>query len=463
MKTLFQLVVWIFCSVFLAGCGGGNSTVTTITGAGLNALGASPSVSLPFVQTANNLRVSVESGPAGGFSGTQNANILYATVTVCAPSDASRCQIIDHVQIDTGSVGLRIFASKVSSLNLPQVTLDTAGTQAWECYPFVIGGLWGGVAVADLGLGQQWAKAVPIQLIQDGPTMQAPQDCAAATNNQILSSVSALGSNGILGIGSVTLDCGQTCLQGNYAAANVPYEQYRGCPHNATDAKQCASATVQQNQQGFNPLAALDVDNNGVVLLMPAVTGLGAETANGELIFGINTQANNQLASGSTTVHLGVDLLNNPDSYLAITTQYNGQTIYNSYLDTGTNGLFFADSVGNPIAKCLASDWYCPPSLAVQTAVLSDGDSPQKNQVNVQFGVGNANALFSTTNAAFGDLAGAPPVSTVSTAPVKASFSWGMPFFYGKKVFLSIWDPYPKNPLADPLFSNSPWYSWSPI
>jgi hypothetical protein len=281
-------------------------------------------------------------------------------------------------------------------------------------------------------------------------------DCQGTANGQILSSASALGSNGILGIGSMQLDCGQLCIVGNYATAG--YETYRSCPVNATDLLQCQSATAQANQQVFNPVAALPVDNNGVVLSMPAVTGLGAVTATGELIFGINTQVNNQLKLTNTTkqVHLGVDWQNNPDSYLNITTLYNGKTILNSYLDTGTNGLFFADSVDNPVAKCQGSDWYCPTGLAVQHAILSDGDSPLTNQVEVQFGVGNASAMFSTTNAAFGELAGAPPSSTGS---VKASFSWGMPFFYGKKVFLSIWDP----SASDPKFANNPWYSWSAI
>jgi hypothetical protein len=465
IKKLGQTAFLFFFCALLAACGGGNSTVTTITG---NASGPDPAVSLPFVPTANNLKVSVESG--GGFSTRQSANILYATVTVCVPGDVSRCQTIDHVQVDTGSIGLRILASKVSSLNLPPVMLDSAGGQAWECYPFVIGGLWGGVVQADVGLGQETASRIPVQLIDDRPMTLAssteptptakmtegPADCKVATNEKILRSASDLDSNGILGIGSMQLDCGQLCINGNYAAAG--YETYRSCPVSATDVLQCTSAKVQRNQQVFNPVAALPVNNNGVLLMMPAVSGLGAATASGELIFGINTQANNQLTSGMTQVHLGVDWQNNPDSYLNITTLYNGKTILNSYLDTGTNGLFFADGADNPIAKCQGSDWYCPTTLAVQHAVLSDGDSPQMNPVAVQFGVGNAGVIFSKPNAAFGDLAGAPP-----SAPgmVKASFSWGMPFFYGKKVFLSIWNTEFKQ--TNTMFDKDPWYSWSAI
>jgi hypothetical protein len=212
---------------------------------------------------------------------------------------------------------------------------------------------------------------------------------------------------------------------------------------------------VAANQQVFNPVAALDVDNNGVVLLMPKVTGLGAATANGELIFGINTQVNNQVLT-ATQVRLGVDWQHRPESYLNVTTQYDGQTIYNSYFDTGTNGLFFSDSATNSISKCPGAEWYCPTNLTTQTAILSDGDFPQQHRVTVQFDVGNASSMFSTTNSAFGELAGVPPgaVGTVGT-----SFSWGMPFFFGKRVVLSIWNPY----ATDSLFSSGPWYSWTLI
>ena len=445
-------LTWACSLLLLVACGGGggDSNVTTISGPGLNAsLGGAP-VSIPFVQRANNLSVSVESGPTTGFSLAPSANILYATVKVCLPGETTQCQTIDHVQVDTGSVGLRVLASKVNQLHLPAVAL-TSGS-AWECYPFVIGGLWGSNAVADVWLGPQRASALPVQLIQDDPNaaLQAPLDCANASNGQVLSSASALGSNGILGIGSVTLDCGLMCLQGNYAGS---YVQYYSCPRDATTAAACEPAAVPANLQVFNPVAALPADNNGVVLAMPAVSGLGATSASGELIFGINTQANNQLSSSTSRIRLGVDWQANPDSYLNVTTTYKGQTIRNSYLDTGTNGLFFTDRSNTPITRCQGSTWYCAVNLPIQTADISDGDSLLPGNVaNVQFRVGNADALFLTTNAAFGDLAGAPPSSTITAKP---SFSWGLPFFYGRRVYLSIWER------AGAV--NGPWYAWNSL
>ena len=139
----------------------------------------------------------------------------------------------------------------------------------WECYQFVIGGLWGQNVVADVGLGQQVAPALPIQLIQDNPASNVPQataDCNSWAQGQIMGSASALGANGILGIGSVTLDCGQTCITGAY----VDGIQYYTCPANATQSTSCSAAAVDAAYQTFNPVAALPASyRDGIVIKMP--------------------------------------------------------------------------------------------------------------------------------------------------------------------------------------------------
>jgi len=461
----FVLRLWLLaCAVLLAACGGGgDSTTVTVTGAGLNSLGLSPAVSTSFAQTSNNLRVTVEDGPHS-FQLTANANVLYATVTVCVPGGnpalASDCQTIDHVQVDTGSVGLRVLASKVASLNLPKVQLSNAPVQeAWECYPFVIGGLWGANAVADIYLGQQRAPAVPMQLIQDSTSGPQPTvDCDNAADGHILSSAATLGSNGILGIGSTTLDCGLNCVLGNYSGSFV---QYYSCPQGATSSGACSPTAVAANLQTFNPVAALPAGfNNGVVLKMPALPPsqlLGAATASGELILGIDSQANNQRPVDAVQVFLGVDPVHNLASYLNINTLYRSQNYAGSYLDTGTNGMFFTDT---GIPKCAGADWYCPTSVINTTATLSDGDLPGRNAVAVGLQIANAEALFNTRNTAFSNVAGSPPLKPPATpggpAVVDTStFAWGMPFFYGKAVYLSIWQQ------AGSL--NGPWYAWKAL
>ena len=485
LRRVCSGLVLVVCLAVLSACGGADTTVTSLRCSGAtdcSVLG--PTVGAAFVQKVNNLEVTVDSGPTDLFS-LNLTNILYATVTVCAPGARptdgllAKCKTIDHVQVDTGSVGLRVLASKVAGLGLIPVELGaSAGTagvagQAYECYPFVVGGLWGQTAVADVGLGEQWASTLPIQVIQDdtAAAVQAPQNCIDAVNGEVLSSADKLGSNGILGIGSVTLDCGRLCLDNHYANS---YVQYYSCPASASSALQCTPAAVAANLQVFNPVAALGkdpannnlADNNGVVLVLPSVPETGAAKVNGELIFGINTRStdvgkrsiSNQLAIESKRILLGVDWQNSLsahgfDSYLNISTEYNGRIIYNSYLDTGTNGFFFYDS---SIALCSTpithlSTWYCPPTQLPKSAVLSDGDSPGLNALTVSFLVRDSGTVLPSSTALPG-MAGAPADPLTSAA----SFSWGLPFFYGKRVLLSIWDP----DAADPLFSTSPWYSF---
>ena len=448
MGTFWARAVGLVIALGLTGCGGGGSSTTvSYSGGGLNAQGLSAAVSLPFAQTSNNLPVTVEPKIDGGFSASINTNILYATVTVCVPG-TNQCQAVDHVQVDTGSVGLRIMASKLSSLNLPAVVASASPDPVWECYQFVIGGLWGQNAVADVGLGQQVATAVPIQLIQDNPANnvpQAPANCVSWSQNQIMSSPSALGANGILGIGSVTLDCGQNCVTGTY----VDGIQYYTCPANATQSSSCASAAVDAAYQTYNPVAALPASYRaGVVIKMPSVTGLGAATASGELILGLNTATNNQVGS-LQKIYLGTDpTSHNGDSYLSITTLYNGTYYYNSFLDTGSNGLFFQDAT-LPTCNSGAS-FYCPSGDVAKTALVSDGVFPQLSApITVPFTVGNANALLSTANAAFGSLSGTAPL--LPGASVVTTFDWGLPFFYGRTVFQSIWDL---------QSATGPWYAW---
>ena len=76
--------------------------------------------------------------------GAQNVgytNGLFAAVTVCVP-DTSSCQTIDHLLVDTGSVGLRILESELT-LDLPAAK-NASGSALAECSPFIDGTAWGG-------------------------------------------------------------------------------------------------------------------------------------------------------------------------------------------------------------------------------------------------------------------------------------------------------------------------------
>jgi hypothetical protein len=137
------------------------------------------------------------------------------------------------------------------------------------------------------------------------------------------------------------------------------------------------------------------------------------------------------------------------DAYLNISTQLTRgasvQTFASSYLDTGTNGLFFSDSSPSPITQCANSSWYCPATALHLNAELSDGGNAGHNAVPLQFAIGNAEALFATSNSAFGSAGGTAPTGS-------HAFAWGMPFFYGRRVYMSIWD------ITGAVVA--PWYAW---
>jgi hypothetical protein len=166
----------------------------------------------------------------------------------------------------------------------------------------------------------------------------------------------------------------------------------------------------------------LSSDNNGVVITMPAVAATGSTPVSGSLILGIGTQSNNAL--GSATVY-------EIDSTLGtLTTTFNGQSYAGSFLDSGSNALYFAD---RSITQCTGnnSGFYCPSSTAQLTA---SNQGTNGTSGTISFSVADANTIFG--NPAFtasGGLAGT--AISVGSSP---SFDWGLPFFFGRTVFTSI-------------------------
>src|SRR5512136_775545 len=102
----------LLCALLLAACGGGS-------GGGTSAGGPAP---LP-----NTLAVTIDQGPMALTSaGYAAANTLYASVTLCTPGSASACQTIDHLQVDTGSVGLEVLAEVLNGAATPTTLKDPA-------------------------------------------------------------------------------------------------------------------------------------------------------------------------------------------------------------------------------------------------------------------------------------------------------------------------------------------------
>ena len=364
---------------------------------------ASGSVTLGVTSLVNNVAsVIVDSGPAG-VGGV--INVPFVSVTLCTPG-TSTCQTIDHVLLDTGSYGLRIIAPGVldASLALPAV-IGPGGNPVGECAQFVSFVLWGSVRQADVKIAGETAPSLPVQLAADVAFAGAPSGC-----NATVDTVAALGANGVLGIGLFDRDCGAPC------ATQANNGNYYECTSTS-----CSGAAMPLASQVANPVAAFATDNNGIALTMPAVPQGGATTLTGTLIFGIDTEANNNI--GSATVYAA-------DSSGNMTTTYKNATLNVSFLDSGSNGLFFSDST---IPQCSASSgfsgFYCPSGALLISAV------------NTSFVNGSVSGPVSVTIVS-------PQVldSTIRAAAIggnigrgfHTAFDWGMPFFFGRTVFVAI-------------------------
>jgi hypothetical protein len=382
-----------------AGCGGGST-----------------SGGATIVPGTNVTSIFIDGGPAAAVNGI---NAAYVSVTVCAPN-TNNCQTIDHVLLDTGSTGLRLLATVVNAgLNLPQEN-DPTGQPLFECQIFADGYAWGSVRLADVQIADGTAASLPIQLIGEPMAPVAPAECSGATTAQPLpaaDTVAALNANGILGLNVFREDCGVGCNSPPKAGTNY---QYYGCQ--AT----CAGVTLDTPLQVQNPVYRFATNNNGVVIQLPAVAAGGAFGARGSLILGIGTQANNAL--GSATV-LTADPITG-----FLTTTYNGKSLVNSYIDSGSRGLYFDASLPACPAGSAAEGLYCPSPEVAASATLQSapGTSAAGAAVLVPFSIGDAQALLQAQRSynAFQNFAG--PINDPT------AFDWGLPFFFGRQVYVAI-------------------------
>jgi hypothetical protein len=213
-------------------------------------------------------------------------------------------------------------------------------------------------------------------------------------------------------VGQFVPDCGDNCAQSAVPGA------YYTCPSNAT----CTPVIEPTNLQVSNPVAFFAADNNGVIVELPPVGDSGAQSATGALVFGIGTESNNGL-NGATV------FASDPSSG-AISASFEGATYPESFIDSGSNALYFVDST---IMLCgqntVAPGAFCPSSitgLSVQLMGTNAASEP------VGFDLANAVEVLTDnpSGTAFPDI-GVPNSNT-------QSFDAGLPFFYGRNVFTAI-------------------------
>lgn len=379
----------------LAACGGGAGS------------GGTTPPSNPVPTGSNVVPLLIDAG-----IGATGVNIPSVSVEICAPG-TTNCQTIDHILLDTGSTGLRIMAAALSTLkasSLPQV--GGAANPTWECLIFADGYSWGSLRTVDVKLANGTATNQQVQLIGDPAITVAPADCAAGGAPE--NTPSSFGANGVLGVSPLQYDCGSAC---ETIANPAGLGFYYACPGGA-----CTGITMAKANQVQNVLPALSGGNgNGIAIVVPQIHDEGSTTVTGALVLGIDTQSNNPL--GTATV-LAVDPV-----FGEFRTTYKGTVLPGGFLDTGSNGFFFPDA---SITECKnMAGFYCPAATLSLSAVNSAyGGSASST---VAFKVGNAELLTTThgSYAAFNNLGG-PDAATSS------SFDFGMPFFYGRSVYVGF-------------------------
>ena len=378
----------------MQGCGGGGADTT--------APAAAASTNTIATAAANVHPISVDSGLAN------NINLAFTKVTLCAPGSSTNCQTIDNIVVDTGSSGLRILSSALAGSLALQQQVDAKGAALIECAQFVDGYTWGPVKLADLKLAGEQAGSLPIQVIGDPDYPGVPARCAATGASR--NTVQELRANGILGVSVFRQDCGSACTQPNN----------RGMYYACSSPSVCLQTAVALAQQVPNPVGMFAVNNNGVLIQLPPVPAGGAASLAGALVFGIGTQANNGLGAARV---LAVDPGNGN-----FTTLYKGSSYTASFIDSGSNGLFFSDSIAVCDSSSAAPGFYCPASTLNASATLQGRNGAS---ATVDFSIANAGSLVAASPgfAAYGNV-GAPFVAN--------SFNWGLPFFYGRNVYTAI-------------------------
>lgn len=401
-STLVLALTVAFAAAWISGCAGGSGSSSSTSSNPTPTPSPTPS---PTQTAVNNIQsISVTTGPATA-SGTQAINEAFTSVTVCVPGSTSQCQTIDGILVDTGSSGLRILSSALT-VTLPQQK-SSSGNPTAECGEFIDSETWGPVQTADLTLAGEKANSVPVQVIGSSG-ISVPTSCSDL--GPIQDDLSSLGFNGILGVGNFIQDCGQACATSGSSNVGMYYD----CPSSG-----CVVTSQAVSQQVANPVSFFAGDNNGVIVELPAASG-PESSLTGTLIFGIGTQSNNSLG-GATVYTIDADTG-------AFTTTFKGDTLTNaSFLDTGSNAIYFLDASETGLPACTdLSFWYCPSTTQSLSADMQ-GTNGATSTIN--FEVGNADTITSNGNDGVGpELAG----------PSAGLFDWGLPFFYGRNVYVAI-------------------------
>ncbi len=386
----------------LVACGGGgddngsSASSSSSSQSGSSGTSSGSSSSSSATGAGNVVPVTV----AYGAEGVQNMPTV--SLTVCAPG-TSTCQVIPNVLLDTASYGLRLVSSAVSGVlsSLPVQSASNGGSLA-ECGLFVSSYTWGSVRSADVKLAGLTAGATPIQILGDLASSTVPSDCSSGGTSA--NTVSALGANGILGVGPSPVDCGTAC------ASSTANSNYYSCPSGGGT---CTVTTLAVNQQVANPVSRFSSNNDGVSLQLGAPSG---GTATGSLTLGIGTLPSGVTKLATTTAG-------------DMTGTFQSRSITTAFIDSGSNAYFVDTSNSTTLPTCSSSAaFYCPSSTVALTATLTA--SGGATSLPVSFSIANAQTLFNSNGFALANLGG--PFGQSRTLDL------GLPHFFGRTIYFGI-------------------------
>ena len=411
--------------VALTACGGGSGSSSSGNGSSSSSSSSSSGSHNFSAGGPNVVPLTVGPGPTPSSS---DFNIPTTSVTVCI-GGTSTCTTIPNILVDTGAPGLRLLASALNGLALTeQPDPNVSGNIIAECLAFADGYTWGAVATADVTVGGEKASAVPINIIDDNSSFSPTVPASCTSNGTSLNSVNDIGANGFIGVSYQIQDCGADCAQ------ILDNGFYYSCT-----ASSCTPTTEALASQVTNPVTFFAADNNGVILQLTAITAAGATTATGYLVFGIGTQSNNGLESATV-------LTTSDTTHGTFTTLFNSQSL-SGFLDSGSNSLTFADaSIPDCTGSMTLAQFYCPTSTLTLSATNVGLNA---NISNVSFQIANFLSLSDFHFAR--DDVGATTTG-INTGLPGGFFDFGLPFFYGRTVFVAI-DGMPAGGTTGPYFA----------
>jgi len=417
--SLICVVLATNCSPASVSGGAGTGTVASFTGTSFPTIGST-------VSDHNVMTITVNGSKCGSIQ-DQYPNEPCASVTICSTASPTTCQTIDNLLLDTGSYGLRVFKSVIT---IPLTPITNGSNTLAECAQFGDGSTeFGPVEYAYVQLGDspnfEPKVAVPILVINDSSYPNTGTPCESSLAD---TSPQQAGFNGILGVGLFGTDCGDEC------AIDPNNEEYFTCAGgNCT-----GGATADALAQVTNPVAALPVDNNGVMMNMPSVAASGVANVTGSLYLGIDTQSNN--SSAGTSVALTAN------GYAQMKSKFSAfsSTLLDGFIDSGSSVLFIPSIGSLPDCGGNNSGLFCPTSPVTLSAINYDSSGNSSPSSSVSFTIDNANG-FSSSNMVFSTIAGSSGTDT------SAYMDYGLPFFFGRKVYVGI-DGASSNLGAGPLW-----------